>query len=70
MNYETEALEIKKKIGLMKARLNIANMKEKGLDKSYKNHLKEMREYELKTQRRKKSMILKKTHLSTVIYTS
>lgn len=42
-------------------------MKEKGLDKSYKNYLKEMREYELKTERRKKSMILKKTHLSTTI---
>lgn len=59
MNNEKEALDIKKKIGLLKARLNLANMKEKDLDKSHKKYLKEMHKYELKTEERKKSMLLK-----------
>ena len=70
MNNDKEVVEIKKQIVILKSRLNLATVREKDIEKSYKKQLKEMRELEMKTERRKKSVLLKKHYLNTVIFTS
>lgn len=70
MNNDKEVVEIKKQIVILKSRLNLATVREKDIEKSYKKQLKEMRELEMKTERRKKAVLLKKHYLNTVIFTS